>query len=419
MAELATALGSTSAEAEALLRRHGERLKRRHGLKENPIVISREGVTSKGVSGIVALSPGIELEIRPKFSAPNDDWRADLVFLALSTRHGHVDTSVPISSLISGANSIADIVARVVIDAIDRNQRSPLRTKRTRTFESFEPEGEIDPDVLLNPGEEGWRQHSYAMSRDNEFWATVYSGATALQTHVRSAELAAKLSDAVSRWGRPASAPSRFHRVLPPRLASWQHAYDLCFELARGASLAPGSGPHRTFEFTLDMWRSWETLVERGLVFSFGAARVDLQREFELGNLVRDGRKAIVTVRPDAIVTRDAVTVVDAKYKGRWFRDYEPISAADRYEAIAFMHASGANEVFLVYPSLDNNTVTDPAQLVQTENLPTGRLFAVTIGIRGISGLRGLSLFSERLKQAIQSGPKVVAMVPVNLPINP
>lgn len=410
LAPLATALGSTSAEAEALLRRHGERLQRRHGLKDNPIVISREGVVAKGVSGIIALSPGIELEIRPKFSAPDDDWRADLVFLALSTRHGYVDPSIPISSLISGANSIADVVARVVIDAIDRNQKSPLKTRRSRTFESFEPDGEIDPDVLLNPGEEGWRQHSYAMSRDNEFWATICSGATVLRTHVRSVELAAKLADTISRWGRPVSSPSRFHRLLPPRLASWQRAYDLCFELARSASLAPGNGPHHTFEFTLDMWRSWETLIERALVSALGAARVDLQRELELGSLVRNDRKAMVTVRPDALVTHDDVTVIDAKYKGRWNRDFEPVSAADRYEAIAFMHASGAKEVVLVYPSVHSSLVTDPPKVVQIESLPTGKLSAVAIGIRGLSGARGLSNFSERLRQALRSDPETAAV---------
>ncbi|HXH15253.1 MAG TPA: hypothetical protein VNJ10_03875 [Sphingomonas sp.] len=412
IAEIAAAARSTASEAEALLRRHGERLQRRHGLKENPIEIRSDGVTAKGIAGVIALSPRIELEIRPKFAAPGSDWHADLVFLAVITRHGHIDTASSISSLVSEANSLADLVARVVILSIERNQRAPLRTRRARTIESFEPEGEMDPDVLLNPGEEGWRQDSYAMSRDNEYWATIHRGALVLLPHVRNAEIAARLTDTVTRWGRPVTPPSRFHRLLPPRLSVWQSPYDLCFELAQGASMSPGAGHQATFEFTLDMWRAWETLIERGLVAALGAARVELQKETSLGRLDRNGRISTVTVIPDAIVDVGRPLVVDAKYKGRWRSDgrgYEPISAADRYEAMAFMMATGAEDAILLYPSIDGVSVDEPVQIVQREELPTGNLSAVAIGVSGLSYPQGMTRLRSRLNEVIALSSHVIA----------
>jgi 5-methylcytosine-specific restriction enzyme subunit McrC len=404
IAEIAAATRSTPSEAEALLRRHGERLQRRHGLKENPIEIRKDGVTAKGIAGVIALTPRTELEIRPKFAAPGSDWQADLVFLAVITKHGHIDTSSSISSLVSEANSLADLVARIVIRSIERNRRAPLRTRRVRTIESFEPEGEMEPDVLLNPGEEGWRQHSYTMSRDNEYWSTIHRGALVLLPHVRNVEIAARLTDTVTRWGRPVTPPSRFHRLLPPRLSVWQSSYDLCFELAQGASTSHGAGPQATFEFTLDMWRAWETLIERGLVAALGAARVDLQKETNLGILDRNGRISTVTVIPDAVVDVGRPLVVDAKYKGRWRSDgrgYESISTADRYEAMAFMMATGAKDAILLYPSLEGVSVDEPLRIVQREELPTGNLIAVAIGVSGLSRLQGMTELRSRLKEVI------------------
>ena len=105
-----------------------------------------------------------------------------------------------------------------------RNHRTPLKARRRVTTETFEPLGEIDPDTLLNPGEEGWRQTFYAMSSDNEYWATIHAGAHALLGHVRDVQVAVMLRDAVGRWGSPAVRPSRIRRILPPRLSAWQRA---------------------------------------------------------------------------------------------------------------------------------------------------------------------------------------------------
>lgn len=398
--ELADALRISLAEAEVRLRRIGERLQRLHGLPGNPIEITSAGVVAKGIAGVVSVAPLVEIEIRPKFAGPLVDWRTDLMFLALITRYGRIDPILAISSTFSKPNGLADLLARIVSQAVEHNHRTPLRVRTRVAFQSFEPEGEIDPDTLLNPGEEGWHQARYMMSRDNEYWGTIYNGSRALLPHLRDMEVGARLMSAVTRWGAPKATPSRVRRLLPPRLSAWQTAYDLCFELIRGASLAPDAGRQRTFEFTLDMWRTWETLVERGLVMAFGADHVALQTPAKIGIAVRGTKSSELFVIPDAAIHAGTPIVIDAKYKGRAYRGQEAVSAADRYEAVAFMLATGAKKAVLVYPSTNATGVRDPVELVQREELPTGELAAVAIGLSGISAPNGLSLFSERLREA-------------------
>ncbi len=327
---VAGALRETVAQAEKRLRATGERIQRYHGLAFNPIEIVGDRVMAKGVAGIVALAPGVELEIRPKYAGEGDDWRADLLFLALFAAHGRIDPIRTIASDKSTPNSLADLIARTLLNELRRNHRTPLKARRRVTTETFEPLGEIDPDTLLNPGEEGWRQTFYAMSRDNEYWATIHAGAHALLGHVRDVQVAVMLRDAVGRWGSPAVRPSRIRRILPPRLSAWQRAYDLALELLKNAGFAPGSGAFATFEFTLDTWRTWEALVERSLVMRLGANRVQLQKDFQLGIIHRAGRATSSLVRPDALVDVDGPIVFDAKYKGNEERGRNTVSAARR-----------------------------------------------------------------------------------------
>lgn len=401
ISQIAIELDATLAEAEARLRRVGERLQRLHALPSNPFEITREGIIAKGIAGVAALSPTLEIEIRPKFANSTADWRADLMFLALVTNYGHIDPIASISASPTRLTTFADLVARVIVRAIEQNHRSPLRVRRRQTIETFEFDGEMDADTLLNPGEDGWRQTTYLMTRDNEYWATIYAGAVMLLQHVRDVEIAARLRATVMRWGTPQSSPSHLRRRLPPRLSAWQTAYDLCFEVRRGASLDPSKGRHDTFEFTLNMWRTWETLIERALVMTFGASHVSVQKDVKLGTVQRIGGPTPITVTPDAFVHKMNGVVIDSKYKGRWDRPSEGISAEDRYEAIAFMLAKNADKALLLYPSVSGKRVDDPPEVVQREMLPTGRLIAARLGLAEISSPSGLMTFAHSVRNAV------------------
>lgn len=401
--DLAAAMSMSNEAVEGLVLRRGEAIRRRHGLKENPLSLGRDGFRSKGIAGIVSLSSTVDLEIRPKFAGPGDDWRGDLIYLALSSASGRLDFNSSVAAQTSSTASLADLVARVILNTIQRNHRHPLRLRRREAFQSFEIQDEIDPEAFFNPGEDGWLQQRYVMTWDNEFWATLRAGMLVLETSVRDVYLISKLREVASRWGTTTALPSRRRRILPPRLIQWQTAYDICFDILQGSSMSPGSGRFQSFEFTLDMWRVWETLVSRSLVATFGADKVALQKDIHLGTLQRATYGGPIMVRPDAILTGPPPTVVDAKYKGRWDRDAEPISAADRYEAMAFMEASGSDQAILLYPDLAGRNVSDPPRIVQQERVPQGRITAVSIGLSGISAPGGRKRFASGICDAIDN----------------
>lgn len=400
--ELASLLDCSPADAEHQLRRAGERLQAQHSLSSNPIEINGNGVSAKGIAGIVSIGGNVELEIRPKFAAAGDDWKEDLLFLALFTVYGHVDLIRTISAAATSQNTMADLVGRVLLGLIHRNSRRPLRTRRAKNIFSFEPLAELDPEAILNPEDDGWPQRVYQMSLDNEWWGTIYVGIQALLPHLRDPNISGGLIDLVARWGRPLSRPSRIRKTLPPRLSSWQSVYDLSFELARGSSNAPSFGSLFTFGFTVETWRTWEALIERALVMAVGADMVALQKGHQFGTTSKSAKNSELNVHPDAVVSDVlGLHVIDAKYKGRHERGFEGISAQDRYEMLAFMHSVRTNRATLLYPSLVTAAVDAQPVELEVSTIPIGTVRAVALGVHGIGKPAGLFKFINSVATAI------------------
>jgi hypothetical protein len=372
-------------------------------MAHSPIEISTSGVAVKGIAGTVAIGTNTQLEIRPKFASPDDDWQEDLLFLALFSAYGHVDVLREVSASSTSQNTLSDLLGKIILGLINRNSRRPLKTRRTTSIASFEPLSELDPEALLNPEDEGWRQTVYQMSFDNEWWSTIHAGIQALLPNLRDHSVAAELRNTISRWRRPRSRPSQIHKILPPRFAAWQTTYDLAFELARGASTAPFSGSFSTFGFTIDTWRTWEALIERALVMALGANSVALQSRNPFGVTSKDGKSSDLVVIPDAIVLGAARKhIVDAKYKGRQETGFVGISPSDRYEMLAFMHAAETDYATLLYPSLENAPVSAKPEELERSVIPLGTVRAVSLGIRGIGKPSGLFAFIGSLRAAIE-----------------
>lgn len=409
--DLATHLGVSPADAEQQLRKVGERLQAQHSLAANPIEINGNGVSAKRVAGTVAIGRDAELEIRPKFAAPGDEWQEDLLFLALFTVYGHVDLIRTVSAATTSQNTMADLVGRILLGLIGQNSRRPLKTRRASTVLSWEPLSELDLEAMLNPEDDGWPQRIYRMSVDNEWWATIHAGIQALLPHLRDPSINCGLSDLVARWGRPQTRPSAFRKTLPPRLSTWQPAYDLAFELTRGSSTAPSLGSFATFGFTLDTWRTWEALLERALIMAVGANRVALQNGHSFGTAVKGAQSSTLDVFPDAVITDiNGLLIIDAKYKGRHERGFEGISAQDRYEMLAYMHAVGTNRAMLLYPSLVAATTDAAPEELEVSTIPLGTIRAVALGIRGIGKQAGLYKFIRSMAAAVDS-PVVAAAI--------
>lgn len=408
--DLAAHLGISPADAELQLRKVGERLQAQHSLAANPIEINGNGVSAKRVAGTVAIGRDAELEIRPKFAAPGDEWQEDLLFLALFTVYGHVDLIRTVAAATTSQNTMADLVGRILLGLIGQNSRRPLKTRRASTVFSWEPLSELDPEAMLNPEDDGWPQRIYQMSVDNEWWATIHAGIQSLLPHLRDPSITCGLTDLVARWGRPRTRPSIIRRTLPPRLSTWQPAYDLSYELTRGSSTAPSLGPFATFGFTVDTWRTWEALLERALIMALGANRVMLQLAHPFGTVVKGTQTAVLQVFPDAVITdADGLHIVDAKYKGRYERGFEGISASDRYEALAFMHAVGTDRATLLYPSLSAAKVGEAPEELEISTVPMGTIRAVALGIRQIGKPAGLYRFVRSISAALKSAEAVAA----------
>lgn len=400
--DLAAHLGVSPADAEQQLRKVGERLQAQHSLAANPIEINGNGVSAKRVAGTVAIGRDAELEIRPKFAASGDEWQEDLLFLALFTVYGHVDLIRTVAAATTSQNTMADLVGRILLGLIGQNSRRPLKTRRASTVLSWEPLSELDPEAMLNPEDDGWPQRIYQMSVDNEWWATIHAGIRALLPHLRDPSITCGLTDLVARWGRPRTRPSVVRKTLPPRLSTWQPAYDLAFELTRGSSTAPSLGPFATFGFTVDTWRTWEALLERALIMAVGANRVTLQTGHSFGTAVKGSKSNTLDVYPDAVIAdANGLLVIDAKYKGRQERGFEGISAQDRYEMLAFMHAVGTDRAMLLYPSLVAAAADATPEELEVSTIPMGTIRAVALGIRGIGKPAGLYKFIRSVAVAV------------------
>jgi 5-methylcytosine-specific restriction enzyme subunit McrC len=400
--DLAVYLGTSLADAEQQLRKVGERLQAQHSLTANPIEINSNGVSAKRVAGTVAICRDAELEIRPKFAGPRDDWQEDLLFLALFTVYGHVDLIRTIAAATTSQNTMADLVGRILLGLIHQNGRRPLKTRRASTVYSWEPFAELDLEAKFNPEDNGWPQRVYQMGFDNQWWATIHAGIQALLPHLRDPSIRSGLTDLVSRWGRPSTAPSFIRQALPPRFATWQSAYDLAFELIRGSSTAPSLGPFATFGFTIDTWRTWEALLERALVMAVGASRVALQASHPFGAAAKNAQTSALAVFPDAVVTdSQGLHIIDAKYKGRHERGFEGISATDRYEILAFMHAVGTDRATLLYPSLVDAPVGTAPEELEVSTIPMGTIRALALGIGGIGKPAGLHKFIRSVAAAV------------------
>lgn len=402
--DLASHLGVSPADAEQHLRKVGERLQAQHSLAVNPIEINGNGVSAKGVAGTVAIGREAELEIRPKFAASDDEWQEDLLFLALFTVYGHVDLIRTVAAATTSRNTMADLVGRILLGLVGQNSRRPLKTRRASTILSWEPLSELDPEAIYNPEDDGWPQRVYQMSVDNEWWATIHAGIQALLPHLRDPGITSALTDLVARRGRPRTRPSVVRKALPPRLSTWQPTYDLAFELTRGSSTAPSVGPFATFGFTVDTWRTWEALLERALIMAVGANRVALQTGHPFGTAVKGTKSSTLDVYPDAVIAdANGLLIIDAKYKGRHERGFEGISAQDRYEMLAFMHAVGTNRAMLLYPSLVAAAADAPPEELEVSTIPMGTIRAIALGIRGIGKPAGLYKFIRSVAVAVAS----------------
>lgn len=411
--EIARGANVSASTARELLLRAGDRLRGILGLESTPLSFNGDRIQFQNVAGLLILSPGLELEIAPKFLGSALGWREDFFLLAMLSHHGRLLDAEGLRSSAQATSDLATLIGRSLIEMYWKNQRRPLRTYRRLHYSEFALEGDFEPEDLSIPLEEGFPQLVTSFTRENHYNAVIRSAAAGLAPVVPDVETRLRL-ERLAHHLPYQPRPSRLHdRRLPSRSRAWQPTFDLSLDILRGLggaydpknALAPG--------YVMQTWQVWEQLVSISLRSAFSPKNVSLQSAKKLGTRVQNGAIRALEVVPDAIISfidggSTRQMIVDAKYKGHVDRSSKSISNADIYESLAFARATGIREVALVYPRVvegahgPNDRVGHGAEFARA--IADGVLIrAIELGVSGISGRRGLNLFTDALASALRA----------------
>jgi 5-methylcytosine-specific restriction endonuclease McrBC regulatory subunit McrC len=327
------------------------------------------------------------------------------------SHHGRLLDNEGLKSSSKATSDLATLIGRSLVEMYWKNQRRPLRTYRRLKREEFAIVGDFDPEDLSVPSEEGFPQSITSFTRENPFNAVIRSAAAGLAPVVPDVETRARL-ERLSQHLPHQPRPLRLEdRRLPSRSRAWQATFDLSLDILRGLggaydpknALAPG--------YVMQTWQVWEQLVSISLRSAFSPKHVLLQSPNKLGTRTQDGTIRTLNVVPDAIVTITNSSgmrqiIVDAKYKGNVEGSYVSISNSDIYEALAFARATGIAEVILVYPKVVGRTPIPSDEVGHAMEfsrvVADGVVIkALEMGVRGISGRRGLKRFTDALERAL------------------
>ena len=409
--EIARETDLSSATAQELLLRAGDRVRAILGLESSPIALSGDKTQFQNIAGLLVLASGLELEIAPKFLGNAPGWREDFFLLAMLSHHGRLLDSENLKSSANTSSDLATLIGRSLIEMYWKNQRRPLRTYRRLEMREFAIEGDFEPEELSYPAEEGFPQAVTSFTRLNPYNAVIRSAAAQLTPIVPDVETRVRLERLAQHLPHQPR-PLRFHaRQLPSRSKAWQPAFDLSLDILRGLggaydpknALAPG--------YVMQTWQVWEQLISLSLRSVLSPKNVVLQAQHTLGTRTSGQKVKELQVYPDAIVTLQEgagsrKVIVDAKYKGNTEHRHTSISNADVYEALAFCRASGVSEAVLVYPKRINGipaTTDEVGQANEISRVDAAGVIirGIELGVCGIARRNGRRRFAEALIAAL------------------
>lgn len=409
ISEIATATRLPPHRVSEYLQGAGDRTSHILGFSNNPLPVVGQRVQAMDFAGLLRGGPAIELEVVPKFLGTNaGGWREDFFFLAMLSRHGRLLNNERLRALTSPNADLATLVARALVQMYWDQHRRPIRTYRHAKVTEFALEGEVDPEDLRIPNEEGFPQTVTRFDRYNRFNAAIKHAAEALIPKVRDAEARQSLERISGILGRQPSLRTTRAARLPSRSRSWQATYDLALDVLQEFGLTYESGRALAPGFLLSTWQVWEDLVTIGLRAELGGRAVAAQKGFRLGHRQRHAhaaweRRREFEVTPDLAVDGTSIglgnVLIDAKYKGRWHQGRQRISEADIYEAMAFGRAARAQKIVLVYPRIATGLQlpTGQTEVFERVDIEGLQIWGIEAEVRGISGSGGLKRFAQGL----------------------
>ncbi len=348
--EIAKICSLTDAEVLLQLRDLNERVKDLLRYKDDPITATTGGTwKADGVAGLLRLNSQVALEVVPKFLDPRGPgWRRDFFLLAVLVRTGHLLQQDEIPAAEADRGDLATLVAWSLLSMCEENQRRPIRGYRRAHALDFSADGDVEPVSIALPDADGYALSRLELTNRNPYNATIAAALQTLEREVSDVDTQARLQQ-LGRTLRPQGAPPHGHPPLPQRHHGWTGVYDLARLIVEGLGLDLQDGLFTGPGFILSTWQAWETLCEEIVRRALPDLHVVPQKPFTLGTRT-DGNN--VDVRPDISPLRDGspVFLLDAKYRTRAGRRAS-VASGDIYEAFAFLTASGARHIDLLYPA--------------------------------------------------------------------
>lgn len=413
--QIAQSTGVAPARITEWLQTAGDRVALSLGFTNTPLRVASQRVQAIDFAGLLRVAPEIELEIAPKFLGNSAaGWREDFFFLAMLSRHGRLLSGDRLRAVSSANSDLATLVARALIQMYWDNHRRPIRTYGRRVEDLFAIEGDVEPEDLRLPGENGFSQTLIRYDRTNSYNAAIYAACADLHREVQQADVRANLERIMQSLGAQAALRNLRPKRLPSRSSAWQTTYELALDVLRGFGLTYDGGQALAPGFVLSTWQVWEDLVTISLRAHLGSQAVVAQKRINLGHRQRMAEGAWTSQRP-LVVTPDiwiegsaagfGALLVDAKYKGRWYMGQQRVAEADIYEAMAFARAADANRIVLVYPKTASAAqlpvgTTTVFECVHVDGLT---IWGVEAEVRGIAGKSGLKAFATGLVESLGS----------------
>lgn len=405
--QIAQTTGLAPARITEWLQLAGDRAALSLGFTNTPLQIAGMRVQAKDFAGLLRVAPAIELEVAPKFlGSAATGWREDFFFLAMLSRHGRLLSSDRLRAVSSANTDLATLVARALIQMFWDNHRRPIRTYRRRVESHFAIEGDVDPEELHMPTDDGFAQTVIRFDRTNLYNAAISAACADLYVEVQDADVRANLERIMHGLGSQALLRSLHPKRLPSRSRAWQSTYELALDVLRGFGLTYDGGKAVAPGFILSTWQVWEDLVTISLRAYLGNEAVAAQKGIQLGHRQRKvagvwSSQSSLIVTPDVKIygSRDGFgeLLVDAKYKGRWHQGRQRVAEADVYEAMAFAKAANATRIVLLYPKTASSApmpvgTTAAFERIDADGITIWGVEAEVCGIAGKAGLRTFAM---------------------------
>lgn len=395
--------------ADKILINAGQRIAENLKLNYNPVQIDGTNTYIKDVSGIIQLSPTIELEVVPKFlkSGPSGQWREDFFFLATLSRYGRLLNHDKIASSAGNSKNVATLIARSYSNMYHENRRRPLRRyQKTKTVD-FALDGDFDPSEIAMPTADGYVQEILKFTKVNNWNSILQAAAFKLLREVSDPKVASNLTRLIEDYaGQPKPNLSRISQI-PARQRIWKPVFDLAVDILKDLSLLYDSGNTRSPGFLINSWQTWEELLTLSVKLGFKDTSTSSKKGFNLGVRQRVDTSTIsVNVFPDCFIHATGKmpdVIIDAKYKGNADRGTLRVSESDLYEALAFSKATNCNNIVLAYPSSQDTTTVSIGSCSLFEKIEIGNLsvLAVQVNVNGISLKNGLQIFADEMSKSI------------------